>query len=106
MIGKLCVTGSFSLLYIYVSELFPTVVRNAALGSCSTCARVSSMLAPFVRELGCTLITRSNVLYGVLALTSGLLSLLLPETKGSNMPDTMEEGEAFGQSQRQTTVHK
>ncbi|KAG8193142.1 hypothetical protein JTE90_006974 [Oedothorax gibbosus] len=98
MVGKFCVTGSFGLLYLYTSELFPTVVRSASLGSCSMCARIGSILAPFVRELG--LYTHSsvpNVLYGILALTSGLLSLLLPETKGRNMPDSMEEGEAFGQ---------
>ncbi|KAG8193139.1 hypothetical protein JTE90_006971 [Oedothorax gibbosus] len=99
MIGKLCVNGSFGLLYLYTSELFPTVVRNAALGTCSMCARVGSILAPFVRELGLSTHTSvPNVLYGVLALTSGSLALLVPETKGSNMPDTMEEGEAFGVS--------
>ncbi|GFQ82023.1 organic cation transporter protein [Trichonephila clavata] len=51
MLGKFCVTGSFGLLYLYTTELFPTVVRNVALGSCSMFARIGSILAPFVREL-------------------------------------------------------
>ncbi|GFT10802.1 organic cation transporter protein [Nephila pilipes] len=97
MAGKFCVTGSFGLLYLYTSELFPTVVRNVTLGSCSMCARIGSILAPFVRELGkATHPAVPNVLYGLLALTSGLLALLLPETRGMNMPDSMEDGENFG----------
>ncbi|GFQ65411.1 organic cation transporter protein [Trichonephila clavata] len=97
MAGKFCVTGSFGLLYLYTSELFPTVVRNVTLGSCSMCARVGSILAPFVRELGkATHPAVPNVLYGLLALTSGLLALLLPETRGENMPDSLEDGENFG----------
>ncbi|GBM01695.1 Organic cation transporter protein [Araneus ventricosus] len=98
MVGKFCVTGSFGLLYLYTSELFPTVVRNVTLGSCSMSARIGSILAPFVRELGkATHAAVPNVMYGLLALTGGLLALLLPETRGQKMPDSLEEGENFGQ---------
>ncbi|KAG8195845.1 hypothetical protein JTE90_008537 [Oedothorax gibbosus] len=98
MLGKFSVNGSYGLLVLYTNEIYPTVVRTAAVGSCQTAARIGSILAPFVKELGTyTHYSVPNVLYGVLALTSGLLSLLLPETKGKNMPDTMEEGENFGQ---------
>ncbi|XP_055948852.1 organic cation transporter protein-like isoform X1 [Argiope bruennichi] len=98
MVGKFCVTGSFGLLYLYTSEIFPTVIRNVTLGSCSMSARIGSILAPFVRELGkATHTAVPNVLYGLLALTGGLLALLLPETKGQQMPDSLEEGEKFGQ---------
>ncbi|CAL1296486.1 unnamed protein product [Larinioides sclopetarius] len=98
MLGKFCVTGSFGLLYIYTSELFPTVVRNITVGSCSMSARVGSIIAPFVRELGkVTHPVVPNLLFGFLALTSGLLGLLLPETKDQKLPDTLEDGENFGE---------
>ncbi|XP_035218749.1 organic cation transporter protein-like isoform X4 [Stegodyphus dumicola] len=98
MIGKFCISGSFGILYLYTSELFPTVVRNVAIGTCSMWARVGSILAPFVKELGkATHPSVPNVIYAVLAVSSGLLALLLPETKGQKMPDSLLEGEHFGE---------
>ncbi|GIY21168.1 organic cation transporter protein [Caerostris extrusa] len=97
MVGKFCVTGSFGLMYLYTGELFPTVVRNVTIGSCSMFARIGSVLAPFVRELGkATHPAVPNILYGLLALSSGLLAFLLPETREQKLPDTLEEGENFG----------
>ncbi|GFT30282.1 organic cation transporter protein, partial [Nephila pilipes] len=51
MVGKFCVTGSFRLLYLYTAEIFPTGVRNVTLGTCSMCARIGSILSPFIRDL-------------------------------------------------------
>lgn len=48
MIGKIGASGWFTLIYVYTAELFPTVVRNAGLGSMSTIARIGSMTAPFL----------------------------------------------------------
>ncbi|GFQ85422.1 organic cation transporter protein [Trichonephila clavata] len=97
MLGKFCVTGSFGLLYLYTTELFPTVVRNVALGSCSMFARIGSILAPFVRELGkATHSSVPNVMFALLAISASLLTLMLPETKGQELPDSLQEGEDFG----------
>ena len=46
MLGKSGASGAFSVIYIYTSELFPTSVRNTAVGVCSMTGRVSAMLAP------------------------------------------------------------
>ncbi|GBM66639.1 Organic cation transporter protein [Araneus ventricosus] len=91
MVGKFCVTASFALLYIYTAEMFPTGVRNVTFGACSMCARIGSILAPFVREL-----VIPNVLYVSLALSCTLLVLFLPETRGLEMPDSLQEGEELG----------
>ena len=44
--------GTYNLLYIYTTELFPTVVRNTALGFTTQTAQMGAMLAPFVVVLG------------------------------------------------------
>ncbi|GFR15265.1 organic cation transporter protein [Trichonephila clavata] len=98
LVGKFFVSGSFRLLYLYTAEIFPTGVRNVTLGSCSMCARLGSILAPFIRDLGkATHSAVPNSLYAFLALTSGLLALLLPETRGLDLPDTLQEGENLGE---------
>ncbi|KAJ1363771.1 hypothetical protein KIN20_038429 [Parelaphostrongylus tenuis] len=43
MITKGAVTVSYTTMYTYTSELFPTVIRNTALGCCSTIARIGAM---------------------------------------------------------------
>ena len=34
--------------------------------------------------------------FGILEIIAGVVALLLPETLGKNLPDTLDEGEAFG----------
>jgi OCT family organic cation transporter-like MFS transporter 4/5 len=51
MIGKFCITSSYGLIYVYAAEIYPTVVRQAGVGSCSIAARVGSIIAPYVKEL-------------------------------------------------------
>ena len=42
MIGKLAITISYGVIYIYTTELFPTEIRNAGVGSSSLCARIGN----------------------------------------------------------------
>jgi tetrahydromethanopterin S-methyltransferase subunit C len=58
MIGKFFIAGSFAIIYNYTAELFPTVVRNTALGVGSMGARLSGALTPLI-----TLLVRSSLNY-------------------------------------------
>lgn len=51
MLGKFFVAGSFAIVYNYTAELFPTVVRNTALGIGSMGARLSGALTPLITLL-------------------------------------------------------
>lgn len=48
MLGKLAITSSYGTVYIFSTEQFPTVIRNAGLGAGSTSARMGSILAPII----------------------------------------------------------
>lgn len=86
----------FVVVYLYCSELFPTVVRSAAIGFSSMMARVGAMLAPFVIELRSEARWLPPVLFAIAPLIAGFVTFLLPETKGCELLTTIEEGETYG----------
>ena len=52
ILGIFGMAGTYNLLFIYTAELFPTVVRNAALGCATQAAQMGAILAPLVVVLG------------------------------------------------------
>jgi len=48
MLGKTLICITYSVLYVFANELFPTEIRNVGVGTASMCARLSSMSASFV----------------------------------------------------------
>ncbi|XP_003706502.1 organic cation transporter protein [Megachile rotundata] len=98
LVGKACIAVSFAVIYNYTAELFPTVVRNTALGIGSMCARLSGALTPLIMLLDSFNPKVPAVLFGFVALVSGFLSMYLPETVNQAMPETIEDGENFGKN--------
>ncbi|XP_038214299.1 solute carrier family 22 member 1-like [Zerene cesonia] len=101
--GILCSFLVFVVLYLYCSEMFPTVVRNAAIGIASMMARLGAMIAPFVAALRPHGKWCAPVAFGILPLIAALLCLLLPETKDCELMMTIEEGESLGNQARRNT---
>ncbi|XP_045499261.1 organic cation transporter-like protein [Colias croceus] len=93
----------FVVVYLHCTELFPTVVRNAAIGFSSMMARVGSMIAPFVVGLGDKAAWMPAVTFAILPLIAGFVSFFLPETKGCELMTTIEEGEKFGKKTKENT---
>ncbi|XVF70494.1 hypothetical protein PTKIN_Ptkin11bG0166100 [Pterospermum kingtungense] len=94
ILGIFGMAGTYNLLFIYTAELFPTVVRNAALGCATQAAQMGAILAPFVVLLGGGF---PFVVFGVCGLIGGMLAYYLPETLNKPLYDTMtgmEEGES------------
>jgi len=93
-IGRTLDTASFSNIYLYTNELYPTSMRNLAVGACSTNARLGTIAAPYIvmlSQLPGLSVTLPMVIFGVLTVAAGLMTLWLPETLLSNMHQTVEE---------------
>lgn len=97
-IGELLCYIIFIVLYLYCTEMFPTVVRNAAIGICSMMARLGAMIAPFAAGLRPYGKWCAPVAFGIFPMIAGLLCVLLPETKDSELMSTIEEAEALGRN--------
>ncbi|KAM6969806.1 organic cation/carnitine transporter 2-like [Aplochiton taeniatus] len=95
MLGKFGVTAAFAIVYAYTAELYPTVLRNTAMCACSMASRVGSISAPFFIYLGDYSKSLPYILMGTLTALSGLLSLLLPESYGMPLPDTIAHMQTF-----------
>uniref|UniRef100_A0A8C6WQ15 Solute carrier family 22 member 4 n=1 Tax=Neogobius melanostomus TaxID=47308 RepID=A0A8C6WQ15_9GOBI len=93
LLGKFGITAAFCIVYSVSSELFPTVIRNTAMGCCSMAARVGTIISPFIIYLGQNYKALPYILMGCLALTGAFLCLILPETFGRPLPETMSEME-------------
>ena len=48
LIGKFGASASFSIVYLYTAELYPTQIRSTAVGMCSMMARIGGVAAPQV----------------------------------------------------------
>ncbi|XP_012148706.1 organic cation transporter protein-like [Megachile rotundata] len=98
-LGLAGMSFSFPTIYLYSSEAFPTVVRNVGVGLGSVCARVGSMIAPYIATMGKIEPWLPPVIFGAGPLLGAVLCLLLPETMNCELPETIEDGENFGKKQ-------
>ncbi|XP_034948270.1 organic cation transporter protein-like isoform X2 [Chelonus insularis] len=94
--GIVGMSVSFTTVYLFSGELFPTVVRNIGVGTSSMCARIGSMVAPFVVSLSLIRDWLPPLLFGILPLIGASLVVLLPETNDCKLPETLQDGEDFG----------
>ena len=80
ILGKFFITTAFDGIYVYASEVFEVRVRGAALGLCSSCARLGSIAAPQAVALLST--NRIMQMFGGSALVAAAAcAACLPETR-------------------------
>lgn len=48
LIAKASITGCYAVIYTVTPELYPTVIRNSAMGCCSMIARVGANLSCYI----------------------------------------------------------
>ncbi|KAF7206916.1 solute carrier family 22 member 6 [Nothobranchius furzeri] len=92
-LGKAFTSASFTTVYLYTGELYPTVIRQTGMGFVSTMARVGSMAAPAVLILDEVLPALPSMVYGGAAVLASGFACFLPETLNRPLPDTIEDVE-------------
>ena len=82
MIGRFGIAGSFNMIYLYTTELFPTIVRSACLGTCSLAARLGGIIAPGIILAQAISPALPPIFLGTAAASACMVTLTLPETQG------------------------
>lgn len=83
---------SFAIVFLFSVELFPTSVRNSVLGMLSMLSRVGQITAPLINSLPEFI---AGIIFGVFALFGTLICYLLPETKHTELPSSIEDTNAL-----------
>ncbi|GAB6024859.1 hypothetical protein CHUAL_009976 [Chamberlinius hualienensis] len=92
LVGRAAMGQCFAIIGIVTSEVFPTVLRTVGSGACSVWTRIGGMLAPQALLID-DYVGKATpfILFGVLAIIGGGLTLLLPETLNVPLPDTVKD---------------
>ena len=93
LVGRFGISGSFNVVYLYTTELFPTIVRSAALGSCSMIGRIGSISAPQVLFLRVISPELPSIVLALFALLAVLTCTLVPETHGLVLEESLDGAE-------------
>ena len=114
--GKFCSSVVFLIVYLYTAEIYPTQLRGCGLALTATMARIGDFIAPYiaggwahlhssarkgqklnqttaVAGLGVRNSSLPFLIFGGAAIAGGCLAVLLPETRGVKLPETVAEVE-------------
>ncbi|XP_026912309.2 solute carrier family 22 member 1 isoform X1 [Acinonyx jubatus] len=96
-IGRMGITIVFQIVCLVNAELYPTFVRNLGVMVCSSLCDLGGIITPFL-VFRLMEVWRGSplILFAILGLVAGGVTLLLPETKGVTLPETIEDAENLG----------
>uniref|UniRef100_A0A8C1HMB3 Si:dkey-190l8.2 n=1 Tax=Cyprinus carpio carpio TaxID=630221 RepID=A0A8C1HMB3_CYPCA len=92
LMGKLCMQSTYCVSVLYGIELFPTVIRQKCVGLVSLCYRVACIINAVVTPDG-GIPLPAMICYSSGPIIGAALCLLLPETSGIPLPDTVQDCE-------------
>ncbi|XP_061105057.1 organic cation/carnitine transporter 2-like [Conger conger] len=106
MMGKFGFSVAYILVYAFTAELYPTVLRNTAVGTCSTISQLGNIAAPYFLYMGTYYKSLPYILMGSLCALGGLLGLLLPETYGLPLPETIDHMQTIQRYKKRQTSNR
>ncbi|XP_048750180.2 organic cation transporter protein-like [Ostrea edulis] len=93
--GKFGISGSFTTIFLYTPEIYPTNLRALGLGLAATVAKFGGMVSPYAALLGSHISWGPGVVFGSLSVLVTILFIWLPETTGKELPDTLGDVDNF-----------
>ena len=99
LMGKFGASFAFTACYIITNELFPTPIRNTAVGICSLVSCFFSMAAPSISQYlpSVTNDEAPFLIFGVCGFAGCIISVFLPESLGHPLPDTIQDAEEMNE---------
>uniref|UniRef100_A0A8C5SGB2 Solute carrier family 22 member 3 n=1 Tax=Laticauda laticaudata TaxID=8630 RepID=A0A8C5SGB2_LATLA len=92
--GRLGITMCYEMVCLVNAELYPTFLRNLGVLVCSSMSDIGGIITPFiVYRLANIWHELPLIVFAVIGLVDGGLVLLLPETKGKTLPETIDDAE-------------
>nr|XP_045619958.1 solute carrier family 22 member 3-like isoform X1 [Procambarus clarkii]XP_045619962.1 solute carrier family 22 member 3-like isoform X2 [Procambarus clarkii]XP_045619971.1 solute carrier family 22 member 3-like isoform X2 [Procambarus clarkii]XP_045619979.1 solute carrier family 22 member 3-like isoform X2 [Procambarus clarkii] len=93
--GRATITGAYYITLQYCPEVFPTVVRGQGVALAETLGGVAIFLSPSIVYLGEWQKRAPLMVFSGLSVMGGMATLLLPETAGVVLPQTLHNADLF-----------
>jgi len=98
--------ASYSTIMTIMSEVLPTVIRARAV-TLATCASALGLtMSPQIIYLGTKMRGLPSIVFAIVSFVGASLTVLLPETLGKPLPQTLEDGEMLGSENNEVVVEK
>lgn len=100
MLLKMNISATFVVAYIQAMEVFPTCVRQSGIGFCTFISQTISIGGPYCIALGTTDLRYPYLVMFLICVTGSVATSFLPETVGAKLPETLEDANQFGRSDK------
>lgn len=92
VMAKFIVTQAYSSVIIHAPELFPTNLRSFGYGICLFSSKITSVFSPMISIYLSKIMPRLPALiYGLISISCGVVSLYVPETLNRPLPNSIED---------------
>lgn len=99
IMARFCINMSYNAVIQWSTELLPTAVRASGSATLHMSGYVASVLSPYIVYSERLWTSLPLLILGIVSIMGSGISLVLPETKGRPMPQTMADGERIVQEQ-------